>query len=233
MKLILIAGGKRSGKSHVMLCLAKLMSNAGLKVLAVDATKSADILNFLNISPSIENRFTLDGLPVITREGFDIIAAGTRFDPKLLANSMEERDFVLLEADGTPALPGDILYHTVFLQDMDIGNLYALMDLTQQIAKAHPEVPASFILNNYLHCKLSIKYICSTLGIQPEQFHIVPFDPKNNIHALNSRVDGRLKLKGFSHEHNQAIFNLFCELTGFENTRKAFKQLINLRRSQE
>lgn len=226
MKLILIAGGKRSGKSHVMLYLAKLMANAGLNVIAVDATKDADILSFFNLNRSIEDRFSLDEMPSITREGFDILACKSRFNLKQSESLMEDRDIFLLETDRIFPLPNYVLSHIILLQNMDVSNLYALRDLTQQIANAHPSIPASFVLNNYLHCKLSLTYICSTLGLQAEQFHVIPFHTGNIIHDINSRVDGRLKLKGFTREHNQAVFALFCELTGSENSRKIFKQLI-------
>lgn len=233
MKTILIAGGKSSGKSHIMLCLAKLMTNAGLGILAVDATKTADILNFFNINPTIKDRFSLDRLPVIMREGFDIIAPGVEYDSELLANTFEEKDIVLLESDSTPSIPEDTLSHIILIQDMNISNLYPLKDLLQQIVEQYPDIPVSFVLNNYLHCKLSIKFICHTLGVRSDQFHIIPFDPVNMLNSLNSRVDGVFKLKDFSNEHNHAVYALFCELTGIKNTRRDLKQIVNQRRKQE
>ena len=226
MKTIVITGGKRAGKSHILLSVARVLSNAGFQVLAVDTTKDADILSFFNINRTIEGGFSMNSFPVITREGFDIMAPGLRFDFKLLEGEMEDRDFILFEVDRVLSFPPDMPSQILMVQDMDIENLHTLEKLTTQFIKSYPNVPTTIVINNYIRCKLSLNFTYHLLDALPDQLFIIPMDLSNTTNALNSRVDGRLRLNGFTQEHNQAVFSLACKISGIENNRKNFKKLI-------
>ncbi|NJD01828.1 MAG: hypothetical protein FIA99_04360 [Ruminiclostridium sp.] len=224
MKIILITGGRRAGKSHILLYTAKVLANAGFKVLAADATIDGDILSFFNINYSLEDRFKLDGSSVITREGFDIMAPGMQLDADLLEPQEADKDFILIETDRVLSIPPYVPVQTVLVQDMDKENLYSLKAITHQNLKNNTEMPACILINNYIRCKLSLKYICHTLSTSPEQLYIIPMDIRNTAKALNNRVDGRLSLKGFTTEHNRSVFSLACEVSEIENNRKNFKK---------
>lgn len=217
---VLIVGPTRTGKSHVLLCLSKILFNAGMRILALDSTKSCGVQNFFHLHPQLEQQESQDKPLVINREGFDLMLLGSVPNKRLLDEHSQNYDAILVESDMiTMGMTGEYSF-VIFVQDCNLDSLIANEKLLKLFIEISPQTPRYFILNQYFPCKLSVRYICHALGINKDQINIIPFNIDDISTVYCQKVDGRLKLKSFSPEHNQVLFKLACGIADIENNKK-------------
>lgn len=223
---VLIAGPPKTGKSHVLLCLTKILSNAGLKVLAVDTTKHCGMQNFFHPHLEPECLESSDAPPVICRYGFDVMLLGTIPDSKRLDEFSQNYDAVLVETDKIILGMAGQYPYAVFVQDSNLDSLVANEKLLKAFKQSNHGIPVRLLLNQYLPCKLTVKYICHTLNISIEYLNVISLNLDDMTASYNQKMDGRLRLNNYSKEHNRVLFKLVCEISGIQINRKNARLLI-------
>lgn len=226
MKYSVFLGAEGVGKSHIITCTAKILANAGKKVLVVDTSKSQNLFFYFNLHKSL-----IEKGPVEV-EGFDLMV-NSPYDGEPVYIDLDSvkgnYDYILLEAGKEVNVR--VVFgaeHKFLIQDFDHINLIKNKHFVEELYKNKGAFEMHLVFNQSVPSKMKFVYAEKYLALSIGKRMDIPFSLKDFIAEKNNKVDQRVFLKGFSDMHNAALFDIANLITGgeFLPDKKVFKRLI-------
>lgn len=202
----LFLGASKTGKSHTLLSVAKVLSSLG-KVLVIDTTLSQGIFSYIEVDNLEKN------LDVYSRE-FDILKDYKK-------NSLElvnKYRYILVEADKT--VNQKLLNHAehIFLvQNYDADCLNKNLDILVKNNEFIMEDKFNIVFNQILdESKLNVDIMYGELiskmknkfKATENDYVTIPFSIEDLIFACNNRINGRFNFSQYSKVFKEGLYKI-------------------------
>lgn len=237
-KLTIFLSASGTGKSELIINTAKILKNAGKKVLVIDTTEKQELYNYFIFNEDIEEQGALTNLNPFTREEIDFMCNNPCSNLKINLDNLNQfdytsYDYVLLEAEKIYNAEYFLKAKTIFLvQTFDRDKLERNKILIDELVKKERN-KINFIFNkisNSISCKFNKVLIIDELckidkGLLWNSDEVeIEFSEDDWLAALNNKVTGNIDLHNYSIEYKRCIYDI-CNLI-FPLEERNFKKLV-------
>ncbi|MBD8045841.1 hypothetical protein [Clostridium faecium] len=228
-KKILFLGANNTGKTHIMLVVGKILTELKNEVLLIDNSSSKGVYNYFNYNTDVESEIAATSQEIV-RENICIRSNIGKIQE-------EQYDYILIESDNVNQNLN--AFSKVFIvQNYDKDKLIKNKEIIKHYNNSSDFCNVHFVFNQMLQNVSDREYLFQELiEVMKNKTQIlknedieIPFLEEDLIVSSLNKFNGGIKLKKYSGDFKQSIFQLINFIMDTEIDNKKFKKIIEERR---